>query len=259
MHHLLYLSIPAAVAPALLILLFFYFQDRLRPEPTGFLLQVFFLGIISTIPLILLDLYLTRIELYNFKPQIVYELFVAFFQAGFCEELIKFLVVMVFVYRHRHFDEVTDGILYTITVSLGFASVENILYVVGKPFNVALARALTAVPFHAVCSGVMGYYIGRAKFARVKRMEHRMLLTGFSIAVLIHGTYNFLLYLSPWFGALYSAVIIPVIYLTFKRLQWHIGHAHRHDLKHGRVVQSHRSRISKPNTVYVPKKPFSLN
>lgn len=237
MHHLLYLSIPAAVAPALIILLYYYRQDRLRPEPAGFLVKVFVLGIASTYPAIRLDMFLTDIEFYNMLPKPAYELFVAFIQAGFFEELLKFLVVMIFVYRHRHFDEVTDGILYTITVSLGFAAVENVLYVVGKPFNVALARALTAVPFHAVCSGVMGYYIGRAKFARVKRMERRLLLTGFSIAVLVHGVYNFLLYLSPWFGALYSAVIIPVIYLTYKRLQWHIGHAYRHDLKHGRVTR----------------------
>ncbi len=237
MHHLLYLSIPAAVAPALLILLYFYRQDRLRPEPNWYLLRVFALGMAATYPAIRFDLYLTDIAFYNMVPSLVYEVFVAFIQAGFFEEFMKFLVVMIFVYRHRHFDEVTDGILYTITVSLGFAAVENVLYVVGKPFNVALARALTAVPFHAVCSGVMGYYIGRAKFARIKRMERRMLLTGFVMAALIHGIYNFLLYLSPWFGALYSAVIVPVIYLTFKRLQWHIGHAYRHDLKHGRAVQ----------------------
>ncbi|MCA9404286.1 MAG: PrsW family intramembrane metalloprotease [Candidatus Omnitrophica bacterium] len=237
MHHLLYLSIPAAVAPALIILLYFYRQDRLRPEPTGYLVQVFVLGIASTYPLIQLDLYLTRIQFYNMLPKVAYELFVAFIQAGMAEELMKFLVVMIFVYRHRHFDEVTDGILYTITVSLGFAAVENVLYVVGKPFNVALARALTAVPFHAVCSGVMGYYIGRAKFARVKRMERRLLLTGLASAAAIHGLYNFMIYISPVFGALYAIAIVPVVYLTFKRLQWHIGHAYRHDLKHGRVAQ----------------------
>lgn len=234
--HNLFISLPAAVAPALIILWYFYKQDRAKPEPKRLILRVFFFGILSTIPLILLDMLLTNHwQIYLKMPGIFYELFAAYVQAGFFEELIKLLVVLLIVYRHRHFDEVTDGIIYTITASLGFACLENVLYVVGKPFALAVARALTAVPFHAVCSGVMGYYIGRARFTRFKSLEVRLILTGFFLSVLIHGTYNFLLFLSPVFGSLYSALIIPVIYLAFKKVQSRIKQAAVLDRRHNRI------------------------
>lgn len=233
--HNLYLSITAAVAPALAILWYFYRQDRAKPEPKRLVLRIFFFGILSTIPVILLDMYLTNhLQIYLHMPGILYELFVAYVQAGFCEELVKLLVVLFFIYRHHRFDEVADGIVYTITASLGFACLENILYVVGKPFAVAVARALTAVPFHAVCSGIMGYYVGRARFTKFKSLEIRLILTGLILSVLIHGTYDFLLFISPVFGSLYSLLIIPIIYLAFKRVKSKIKKAADLDRKYNR-------------------------
>ncbi|MGE0267360.1 MAG: PrsW family intramembrane metalloprotease [Candidatus Omnitrophota bacterium] len=234
--HNIYISLTAAVAPALVILWYFYKQDQAKPEPKRLVLRVFFFGILSTIPLLLLDMLLTNHwQIYLKMPGIIYEIFTAYIQAGFFEELVKLLVVLTVVYRHRHFDEVTDGIIYTITASLGFACLENILYVTGRPLAVAVARALTAVPFHAVCSGVMGYYVGRARFTRYKSLEIRLILTGFILSVLLHGTYNFLLFLSPFFGSLYSMIIIPVIYLAFKRVQSGLKKAADLDRRNNRI------------------------
>ena len=162
-------------------------------------------------------------------PVVARSFFEAFFVAGFLEEFVKFQVVMWLAYSNIHFDEIMDGIVYTIMASLGFACLENILYVVGQSWGMALARALTAVPFHACCSGIMGYYIGRAKFAASREQEKRFLLQGLAWGVALHGVYDFLLFISPVFGALYGVLIVPFVLWIYKRLNAFIHSAVRED------------------------------
>src|SRR5437588_402293 len=78
-------------------------------------------------------------------------------------EALKLAVVLGFPFRYSAFDEVLDGVVYTVAASLGFGLLENLAYS-ATDVATGLARALTAVPMHAIAAGVMGYFVGRARF-----------------------------------------------------------------------------------------------
>ncbi len=103
----------------------------------------------------------------------------------------KFGAFFWLVFRHPAFNEPYDGMMYAITASLGFAAVENVLYVAQGGVPVALARMVLAVPAHALFGAFMGYYVGRAKFSLAQK--RRYLVAAITIPVLLHGTYNWLL------------------------------------------------------------------
>ena len=94
------------------------------------------------------------------------------------------------------FNEPLDGIVYAVMVSLGFATVENISYVIGaqeQGTNVAILRMFSAIPLHAACGVIMGYFVGMAKFN--KENYNSLLLKGVLIATLVHAIYNYFLFL----------------------------------------------------------------
>jgi len=145
--------------------------------------------------------------------------FEAFIVAGLCEEYIKLLIIRHYAYYKSSFNGVMDGIIYTVVVSMGFACMENIIYVMNSSWHNAIARGFTAVPLHAVCSGLMGYYIGQAKLAKTKEEEKSLIYKGLWQAVAIHGLYDFLLMYSEAIGTKFSVLIVPLILWTYLRLK----------------------------------------
>lgn len=197
-----------AAAPALILLLYFYRQDRRKREPGRMILFSLVLGIASTIPALILGS-LADPVFSTFSP-LVYIFLTAYVTSALIEESSKLFVVFRFIVPKKDFDEVSDGIVYTIGASMGFAILENILYSAGNPLSLMLLRGITAVPLHAIASGIMGYYIGRSKF------EHPSIrFKGLFFAVLIHGTYNFLLFTS----SIFSILIIPLLIYCWKHLK----------------------------------------
>jgi len=162
------ISFVMAVIPSVLLVCYYYRQDNKKPEPKGLVIKIFILGIVCVIPVIFLEsLACLFNRMFAWSP-VLFNMVRAFIVAGFCEEFIKLRVVKIYAYNDIHFDEVMDGIVYTVVASLGFACIENIIYVMSTNLQVAVFRAVTAVPMHAVCSGLMGYYIGKAKFCRIR-------------------------------------------------------------------------------------------
>lgn len=232
----LLISISLAIIPALLLVVYFYRRDHLKPEPRELILKIFFLGILSTIPIIILELTLALFDdVFSFHPLAGYA-FRAFIIAALCEEGFKFIIVKQFAYNRVEFDEVMDGIVYTIVASLGFAVVENMLYVIRTGIVVALLRAVTAVPLHALASGLMGYYLGVAKFITDKTSERKLFIKGLGLAILVHGLYNFFLFSVEFFGGWIALGIIPVLLLSGIFLQNKIKKALSSDLEMGRVI-----------------------
>lgn len=231
------ISFICAIAPAIYLVWYYYKQDRNRPEPKGLVIKIFLLGVISIIPVVIVEIIVDRsfYKLLGWSP-LMYAAIKAFLVAGLVEELFKFLVVKKFAYDNDNFDEVTDGIIYMIIASLGFACLENILYVMNRGLFVALLRAFTAVPMHAIMSGIMGYYIGKAKFAIDSAEEKRLIHKGLAIGVLIHGLYDFLLFANPLFGNLIALGIFPLIIITYVNLKKKIRLALAEDITAGRVV-----------------------
>jgi RsiW-degrading membrane proteinase PrsW (M82 family) len=190
-HHLI-ISITAAVVPSLLLILYFYSQDRF-PEPRRVLLTTFFLGVLATIPAGLVEaLVMGQVRPGPEMPNLMAGLSLAA-TAGVTEEFFKWLVVVLYCARNKEFDEPMDGIVYGAVASLGFATLENYLYVQMSPdqwvLTTALARAFTAVPCHAFLGAIMGYHVGQAWFGKGPRGLH--LLLSLVLPAVLHTLYDF--------------------------------------------------------------------
>ena len=159
-----------ALAPVFIIAFYIYFRDKYEKEPLGVLLRSLLTGVVITIPVIFLENYLSTFS--NSESTIADAGFKAFVIAGFTEELFKYLAFFFIVWRSRHFNEKFDGIVYAVFISLGFAAVENIFYVLEHGYKIGLVRAVTAVPAHALFGIAMGYRFGLAKFYPEERMRH---------------------------------------------------------------------------------------
>ena len=181
----------SAVVPALLLLRYFYKQDLL-PEPRSVLMRTFALGILATVPIVIVGIPL-RFVLVEMPRPFWHALFISFICAGLVEELFKLCVVTGYSARNPAFDEPMDGVVYGVAASLGFAALENILYVYSGGWGVALIRAFTAVPTHACLGALLGHYVGQARFSGNGR---GLILKGFVIAVVMHGLYDFPIFLA---------------------------------------------------------------
>jgi len=228
-------SFVMAVIPSILLVCYYYRQDKKRPEPKGLIIKIFLLGIVCIIPVFFLELLAGLFNRVFIWSPVVFYLVRAFVVAGFCEEFIKLRVVKKYAYNDIHFDEVMDGVVYTVVASLGLACIENILYVMNTNLQVAVSRAITAVPMHAVCSGLMGYYIGKAKFAESEKEENALIYKGLGIAVFLHGLYDFCLFISPVWGFAFSLLIFPIVILSFLKLKGKIKMAIEEDMDAGRT------------------------
>ena len=120
-------SFALAVIPALFLVRYYYRQDSLKKEPKRLIVNVFLFGIISTVPVIIIELILTQFNKLLQEESLEFFAFKAFIVAGFSEELLKFLIVRYYVFKKADFDEVMDGIVYAVVAGLGFACLENII------------------------------------------------------------------------------------------------------------------------------------
>jgi protease PrsW len=233
-----FISLIMAVVPAALLVIYYYRQDIRKKEPKGLVIRIFLLGIAAVAPVSVMELLLLSAQRFFFLPFLLPYFFKAFVVAALCEETIKLLIVKRFAYRSPHFDEVMDGIVYTVVASLGFACMENVLYVLNGGLLIALTRAFTAVPMHAATSGIMGYYIGKAKFSGSPEKESSLIFRGLLTAVVIHGSYNFLLFSMPALGTAAGLGIFPLLAWALFFLREKIISAVREDAEAGRAGQA---------------------
>lgn len=186
------MNIPAllalALAPGVAIALYIYLKDKHEREPLGLLLLSFFFGGISTLATTIITI---PINAWIFlKPDsIVDQFYNAFLKVALIEEFSKFIFVRFILYYNRNFNEPFDGIVYSVMVSMGFATVENVLYVFQYGMATGIVRMFTAVPAHATFGVLMGYFIGKAKFAHANVAFYSLfaLLT----ATVFHGSYDY--------------------------------------------------------------------
>ena len=153
------------------------------------LLKALSIGVLSVIPAAIIEGVL--MYLYQGPAGIRKTAYTAFLVAGFTEEAFKYSAFLLFIWRDRNFNEKFDGIVYAVYISLGFAAIENVLYVFGGGYGVGLLRALTAVPAHALFGIMMGYYFGQAKFST--RYRTARVIAAFIVPFIFHGLYDFLL------------------------------------------------------------------
>ena len=201
----------AAVLPAFLLLLYIWKKDT-QKEPTSLLVKAVLLGVAIIIPVAILE---SGIEAMIFgvegKPtSLLGTTTMAFVVAALPEETFKLFALWMVLRKNPYFDEHFDGIVYAVCVGLGFASMENIMYVFGEDdwFSTAIVRALLAVPGHYAFAIMMGYYYSVYHFVDHSPKVAACVLL---VPVLAHGTYDALAMsgiVSPVVGGLSFFVLI---------------------------------------------------
>jgi RsiW-degrading membrane proteinase PrsW (M82 family) len=217
------LLLALTIAPGIAIAIFVYYKDKFDREPRRQLIWAFFLGMVSAIPAVAFSQSISKFKGFGGGDGVLDTFLFAFITVALAEELAKFIFLRRF-YRKPFFDEPFDGITYAVMISMGFATLENLLYVylyTDVPYNTALMRMLTAVPAHASFAVIMGYFVGMAKFKKGKRLGLQLL--GLFGAVFFHGAYDFLLMLKlyPYMAVGAMASLIVGIILSFKAIRIH--------------------------------------
>ncbi len=182
-----------AIIPVTLIILGIYLTDRHDKEPLSLLLKTFILGALAVIPAIVVEEILIG---FNIFPGVFGAFFNAFIVAGLTEEYFKRLVVLKYPYKTKYFNEKLDGIVYCVFATMGFAAVENIIYVVYRYTNnpfIGLYRGVFSVPAHAVFGITMGYYLSLARFDNDLERKKMNMRKSLYMPMIMHGMFDFIL------------------------------------------------------------------
>ncbi len=197
-----------ALAPVFIIALYVYYRDKYEREPIWLLLKALAAGCLITVPVIIIERFLS-----NQMPELSNTgtaFYNAFLVAGFTEELFKYLAFIFLIWTNTNFNEKFDGIVYAVFISLGFAGIENILYVFHHGEFVGYTRMVISVPAHALFGITMGYYLGLAKFYKKNRGIH--LFRSFVYPVVLHGIFDFILMLGNYKLLM---VFIPFVFFLY--------------------------------------------
>ncbi len=209
------LLVVLAVAPGVFWLWYFLQRDRLRPEPRHLVRRVFLLGGLAAPIAGFVQIGVFRAARLHHQQPGGWELVVVAALIGVIEEGLKLAVVFIGAYRNAEFNEVLDGIIYMVAASLGFATVENLVYVLQGGLSVGVVRALLSVPGHAFFGALMGFYMGVAKFAGPR--ENRWLLRGFALAAFAHAAFDAVLLGRTTLGL----AVIPIVLILWQRAVVH--------------------------------------
>lgn len=200
-----------AIAPTIACMLWIYLKDKYEKEPIMVLGKFFVMGVFVSVIGIIVEGYLMKINVFYGYSNILYTSFIV---AGLTEEGLKALVLIPNILKEKNFNEKLDGVIYSMFLSLGFASVENIIYVMFEDasfvFQIGLSRAIISVPTHIMFAITMGYYISKYKFSSKKNKGREYLIMAVLTPILLHGTFDFMLMIGyRW------AIILFIIYVVF--------------------------------------------
>ena len=212
-----------AILPVIVLASYIYKKDKYEKEPLSMLILAFFLGILA-IPM---DIAVVGIINLIIPGETVFHQ--AFFEAGIPEEFCKWALFMLIIWRNKNFNEFFDGIVYACFIGLGFACVENMMYVFGSEsygaaFHTGVMRALLSVPGHFLFAVIMGYFLGMAKFRPQQRRKY--LILGYVCPMIAHGLFDYLLMLSSALSENDMELIGAGLFLIFLYLDvkmWKIG------------------------------------
>jgi protease PrsW len=207
--------VAAAVAPGIALLAYFYLKDRYAPEPVSMVLKMFVFGALLVFPTMVLQ---RALILGLGENPFLY----AFGISAAIEEALKWFVLYHLIYKHLEFDEPYDGIVYAVAVSLGFATVENIIYSLLNftTFSNLMFRAFLPVSGHALFGVMMGYHLGRAKFN--PGAWRFPLFLSFALPMFYHGVFDYILLdlKNYWLW-----VMLPLMAFMWARSLWKVRKA----------------------------------
>ena len=213
----------SSITPVAIFLYLIYNKDHVK-EPPMLLTKCFFGGILAIIFTLILVIPISLLEPL-FPGNFLKSFYDAFLTAALPEEFSKFIILYWIIWKSKEFDHHYDGIIYAVFVSLGFALVENIMYVFGEEggMQVAIMRAVLAVPGHGFFAVIMGYYFSIARFHEGTE-KNRLLMTSLLMAVFFHGVYDFILmYMSANSHSPLLIIVLVILFSYFIIRLWRIG------------------------------------
>lgn len=205
-----------SILPGFLIVAYIYWRDRHAKEPLWYLSICFLFGMLSTYPAIKMEEFGIRdLGIYNTVGDPFMTFTFTFAVIAFSEEFVKYVFLRYYIFPKEVFDEPMDGIVYAVMIGMGFATLENILYIVIRTtdvqiaFQIGLLRMVTAVPGHAIFAILMGYFVGLAKVS--DQGGNWFLVMGLMSAILLHGLYDFFIFMQMkeyliWFTLLFGGI-----------------------------------------------------
>ena len=205
----------AALAPVAMLLYYIYRKDEFQKEPVKEVLKAFGLGVASIFLSLMISGPFGAIGLYPAEQVTRWDgIAISFFGAAIPEEIAKFLLFWLFVRRNKYFDEHMDGIVYAAAVSLGFAGLENVMYLFSAEewVSTGIVRALFSVPAHFFFGILMGYYYSLVRFDPVTPSINRFWVLG--APIIAHGIFDSILFSA---GVLPEglALVIMIVFIWF--------------------------------------------
>lgn len=215
--------------PPVLWLLFYLREDR-HPEPKHLLILTFLGGIAAAVLAVVAEVLLIGkggLATSQINPE--RSAFLFFLVIGLVEEYVKYLPLKLLIFRRPDFDEPVDAMIYMMTAALGFAAIENTLFIfplfqqdLFAGLEVAANRFLGANLLHALSSGIVGYFLARAFFSPHR---HHFVALGIILASILHALFNYLILVrealpqSTFYTILLLSVMATMVFIDFERLK----------------------------------------
>ncbi len=196
-----------AEAPIFILCFYIFIRDKYEKEPKRLLITGLTLGCLFAIPILFSELFLLK-----FTPQgkILENIYKSFFVASFTEEMYKFFVLFLLVWKNKNFNERFDGVVYSVFIALGFAGVENYLFVTNNIENLyytSVSRGIISVPAHFFYAIFMGYYISYAKFEK----NYYYLFISFLIPFILHGLFDLIILMNFSFNLILLIILLIIM------------------------------------------------
>ena len=207
-----------AALPVILMCIYVYKKDYDK-EPPSILRKLFICGILSIVPIIMLELLCDKITILDKRNFL--SLFInVFVGISLIEEGTKWVIVNKAVYNDIEFNHAYDAIVYSVFASLGFALVENIIYVLNDGILIGLLRAITTIPLHTFNGVLMGYFIGLSKSDDIGKdvvSSKQNMFFSLLLPVLTHTIYDYLIFLEDIRAViLYVVFVVGMYIISFK-------------------------------------------
>lgn len=217
------LLLAVAILPGLFLLRKVYLLDTIEKEPSDLLCKLFIWGALSLAPIVVCESVAGDITKTLFDPHTTIFNFVEyFFGVALIEEGFKYYFLKKYTWNHPAFNYRFDAIVYAVCVSMGFAVIENILYVVEHGIGVGFMRAFTSIPGHGMFAIYMGFYYGLAKLYAMRGQTDKVqgaLRKALAFPLLLHGFYDFCLAENTDLVGVFFLFISIMYYRTYKFLQ----------------------------------------
>lgn len=216
-----------AILPIILLGCYVYKKDKNR-EPVRILIKLFCGGLLAAILTVIVTYVIQKYFPYfngdyeNFSSVGIF--IYSFFIVALVEEVCKWIMLYLFSYHDKDFDELYDMIVYAVFVALGFAWIENLLYVYDGGVTTAIMRIFLAVPSHVSMGIFMGYFLSMAKLADINNktsMKKKYIILSIVVPFIVHGIYDYCLFTANVLYIFVFLVFIVVLYIkAYKKIKF---------------------------------------